>query len=158
MVLTLAGDCSMRLNPVFLVGPEPEKPPARDVSRRAFLTGIFGGAALGGGITLAVLRPWGTADPAPRTDSESLSWALSIQQADLEELLANYATFLLVFAEERDERLIPGLERLVVSVLERQETLRADAPALARSLATEIETNAAAAALRPYVDVLRRIR
>jgi hypothetical protein len=107
---------------------------------------------------LAVLRPWGTADPAPRTDSESLSWALSIQQADLEELLANYATFLLVFAEERDERLIPGLERLVVSVLERQETLRADAPALARSLATEIETNAAAAALRPYVDVLRRIR
>jgi hypothetical protein len=149
----------MRLDPVFLVAPEPDPPRTPGVSRRTFLAGLLGGTGLGALLGATVLRdPVEPATAGLRNDSESLSWALRLQDGALEELLANHATFLLVFAEERDARLVPGIERLVLAVLERDASIRDVAPALASSLATEIESHPVAASLRPYVNQLRRIR
>jgi hypothetical protein len=148
----------MRLDPVFLVAPEPDPPRTPGDSRRTFLAGLLGGTGLGALLGATVLGDPVEPAAGPRNDSESLSWALRLQDGALDELLANHATFLLVFAEERDARLVPGIERLVLAVLERDATIRDVATALASSLATEIESHPVAASLRPYVNQLRRIR
>jgi hypothetical protein len=150
----------MKLEPVYLLGPEPKPTTAeKSVSRRQ----LFGWCAASVGLGLSV--GWGVgarSDAAtapveePATESASLRWALEIQGASDEALYAKAMLFLHVIGSTRDERLLPGLERLVGLVLAHEDSATRQ---FCSFLADLIDDWDAASALRSSLpDLRRRVR
>ncbi|MGE3878498.1 MAG: hypothetical protein AB7I19_05520 [Planctomycetota bacterium] len=147
----------MNLEPVYLLGPEPKPATDREsVSRRQ----LFAWCAASVGLGLSV--GWGiggrsdaaaTDTPESAKESEALAWALGIQRASDEDLYANALLFLHVIGSTRDERLLPGLERLVGLVLVRDDSATRQFCAF---LADLIDDWHAASNLRPSLADLRR--
>lgn len=148
----------MKLEPVYLVAPQAPKPAS--ATRRAFLaavgSGFVAGVAMGFGLG-ALCTPAEPTSPAP-PESEAVAWALRVQEGPLATLLGHRQSFLIVFGEERDPRLVPGVERLVVAVLEDEPAVAEYRRSLATALASEIAASPIADSLHTYLPRLRRIR
>jgi hypothetical protein len=121
----------MKLDPVYLVAPEPQRD-AKRFSRRACLglaaLGFGFGALLGSGLRRALA----TGGTATTIDAE-LQWALALQRGPLERLVRDRVTFLAIVDEHAAEldRFEAGLSRLVEAVL------RGEVDATSRRLAAE---------------------
>jgi hypothetical protein len=148
----------MRLDPVFLVAPEPEGPAPSTVSRRMFVGALASSFGLGALLGYTATGREGEASPPPREPSTELRWALQLQEGPLEELVAGHRSFLIVFADTEDPRLLAGIERLALAVLEADPSVRDPRPDLASALASEIASRPVARPLAHHVDALRRIR
>lgn len=150
----------MKLEPVYLLGPEPRPATAgKTVSRRQ----LFGWCGVSVGLGLSVGWAVGARSDAATApvgesaaESASLRWALEIQGASDEALYAKAMLFLHVIGSTRDERLIPGLERLVGLVLVHEDSAT---PQFCSFLADLIDDWEAASPLRSsLVDLRRRAR
>jgi hypothetical protein len=142
---------------VYLVAPEPPEPPR--VSRRSFLRAAGAGLVVGvaAGYGLGALSADGAPEPtAPH--SEAVAWGLRVQAGPLATFLDHRQSFLIVFGEERDPRLVPGVERLVMAVLEDDPAVSGHRQSLATALASEIAASPVATSLHTYLPRLRRIR
>lgn len=107
----------MRLEPVYLLAPEPEAAPRSSVTRRSLFSAIIGSFAVGalaGGFGARWLVD---GHPGERID-ESLSWALRLQEQSIEELLGAADAFLVRYVTFTDSRLEVGIRRLSVAVTE----------------------------------------
>ena len=98
----------MKLEPVYLLAPEPKKT-VSGVSRRAVLLSGALGMAIGFGISRAVDSP-----PPVRSAEEAaiLEWALEVQSGDDRRLADECMSFLSIAASHRDPRLQVGITRL----------------------------------------------
>lgn len=153
----------MRLDPTFLVAPEPEpaEPAPRLVSRRMFAIGVLASAGLGAasGFVLSRRSPPPAPQPPVRGPSpQLLDWALRVQDGPLPQLADNHGPFLMVFADADDPRLLVGVQRLATAVIEDDPAVHESRLTLARSLTIEIEARAVARPLLRFVPALRRIR
>ncbi|MBI5851357.1 MAG: hypothetical protein HZB39_10090 [Planctomycetes bacterium] len=117
----------MHLEPVYLVAPQPDAVRPAGIRRRAvavwvaagFVAGLTGGA---GSTWLALGRDPDIAD-------DTMRWALTVQEGDLEALVAAHEPFLLTFVESGDRALLFGVRRLAKAVLAGEPSvggLRAD--------------------------------
>lgn len=129
----------MKLEPVYLLAPLPEKP--KGVSRRALL--LFGAASAAAGFAVG----WSTFHKAHAPDNERLTWALSLVDAPIERLLAEADALLLVAAVTGDSRLESTLLRMAGSarslapaeeeeLLDKLRTVSGEYPRLAHALET----------------------
>jgi hypothetical protein len=154
----------MRLEPVYLLAPEPRPTPRPPIGRRTLLLATMGSLGLGivVGWTGAALMPAGRRESD--TD-ESLRWALSLQEQSIENLLASVDAFLARVVTYDDPRLVVGVRRLTAVVLDESiepnvpfasEGIRRD---LALKLAAVIEgTSRASAELTQLLPALRAVR
>ncbi|MCC6782582.1 MAG: hypothetical protein IT457_07040 [Planctomycetes bacterium] len=101
----------MKLEPVYLVQPDPAPPP-RAVSRRALIVGAVVAAA-GGAIFGVALRRNSSAGPTPAPGAMPplVEWAAELQAGDPEQLLSRCSEFLAIVAAHPTHlsRLEPGL-------------------------------------------------
>jgi hypothetical protein len=114
----------MRLEPIYLLGPDPkpEPNPPRTHTRRAVLAGGIVGLLTGTAITVFARGRTDDAQGAARTppvDTE-LAWALEVGEGPIERLLERHQHFLLVVWSRGTEspRLWHGAERMILAVLE----------------------------------------
>lgn len=113
----------MRLDPVFLVAPEPEPPRPRFSRRQLFAAaaGAFGvGWAFGLGLRHALDASATAPADIPPEDAPWIAWAEELQVGPSTELLRNRSQFLVVFTLGRHaaERLAPGVQLLASSLLQ----------------------------------------
>lgn len=137
----------MRLEPVYLVAPEPE-PKHRLISRRLFLFGLSGSAAVGFGIGWAASRGGGPPAPIPAAAKsgavsadadERQRWALQLQEGPVEDLVENYQAFLWIAGTPVDARMEIGVRRLCEAILEGSVTDEQVRQDLASSLILTIQ-------------------
>lgn len=149
----------MKLEPVYLLAPEPEEPQRRRFRRRTLLFGTFGALALGaaGGWSLRKVLAPSSSGAGDATDPV-LQWALRLQDGDEEALVANAENFVLAVLSSSDRRLLTGLERLADLVLDETRLPAAKRREIARRLVAVIEQDPDARALAPRLDALRAIR
>lgn len=149
----------MKIEPVYLVAPEPAPPRPPVFSRRALLAAIGVAAASGGAIGWFATR--GTGDVAQRrggTPTPRLQWALDLQSGPLDELVRHQVAFLWIVESDRDARLTTGLRRLARAILEDHPAIGAERADLAREIADCITGLNAGSDLGPLVEPLRRVR
>lgn len=129
----------MKLDPVYLVAPEPQRD-AKRFSRRACLglaaLGFGFGAMVGSGLRRA-LASGGT---ATAIDAE-LQWAIELQRGPLERLVRDRGMFLALAGERRSQEsdLLVGVQRLARHALDESVDRTARAP-LARDLVAYLES------------------
>ena len=154
----------MRLEPVYLLAPEPRPNPRPPIGRRTLLLAAVGSLGLGiaVGWTGAALMAAGRKQSD--TD-ESLRWALNLQEQSIEILLVSADAFLARVVTYDDPRLEVGVRRLTAAVLD--ESSQADAllgkvsirRELAMKLAAVIDGTALASAeLTRLLPALRAVR
>jgi hypothetical protein len=156
---------SMKLDPVYLLAPDPAPARPPESSRRRFATGVavglLSGLAAGSGLArLLAPRPAGADETdEPTGDDARLRWALDLQQGPLEDLVAGNTDFLLAFTEHPDvrDRLEPGIYRLVIAVLEDDDAVADRRALLAAKLAQSIDSLPPDARLRTHLPFLRRL-
>lgn len=157
---------------VYLVGggSGSDRPPQRFSRRRLLATTAFAfglGASAGVGFGLWRATPTAAAQPESLPPNAQpiaqpnarLQWALDLQAADdPTELIRQQRAFRIVLADELDPRLVSGLERLVLAVLDGDPRLELPAAAVARSLVADISSYELASSLRHHLPALRRVR
>lgn len=156
----------MRLEPVYLIAPEPE-PKQRLISRRLFVFGLSGSAAAGFGIGWASSRgrESPTPDPAaaspaavPASADDRQRWALLLQEGPVEDLVENYQAFLWIAGTPVDARMEIGVRRLCEAILEGSVTDVQVQQDLASSLTLTIERLHAQHPLARYARRLRAFK
>lgn len=154
----------MKIEPVYLVAPEPERRPPRPPSRRTFLLGAICGIGVGAGAAVVAFRSIGEAPPREAqppavVEDPRIQWALEARQGPLEDLVRANTDYLIAFAERPDLRaeLTEGLERLIVAVLEDDALVAGQRRILATKLAQTIDGVAADSPLRRWLRPLRRV-
>lgn len=154
----------MRLEPVYLLAPEPRPNPRPPIGRRTLLLAAVGGLGLGiaVGWTGAALVPAGRRD---LDTDESLRWALSLQEQSIENLLASADAFLARVVTYDDPRFEVGVQRLTAVVLD--ESIEPDAlfgsEGIRRELAMKLSavidgTSLASSELTQLLPALRAVR
>ena len=148
----------MKLDPVFLVAPEPERRASAVCTRRALALWSLAaaGLGLGAGAYLARWRPARAAHEPPL--DASLAWALDLQSGPLDGLLAAADAFLARAVTFADPRLEPGLRRLGEAVLEDHPLCGPDRLPLARKLAAVLSALPCSEELRTLGERLERLR
>ncbi|MGE3966432.1 MAG: hypothetical protein AB7I09_20215 [Planctomycetota bacterium] len=102
----------MKLEPVYLLAPEPPKQAAVFSRRALLLSGVVGGA-LGMALGFGVARGAGEAVPERSAEeTDILEWAVEVQSSGDRRLAEECMSFLSVAASHRDPRLHAGMERL----------------------------------------------
>jgi hypothetical protein len=156
----------MKLDPIYIVAPDPLPVRPPPVSRRRFVTGwalgLISGLAAGTGVAMLRRHPHagsGEETTGPGDEDARLRWAFDLQQGPIDELVADNTDFLLVFTERISvrDRLEPGIYRLVVAVLEDDPAVSRQRPLLAAKLAQSIEALPPDARLRSHLPFLRRL-
>lgn len=149
----------MRLEPVFLVAPEPERPSDPLIPRRRFIAAVTGAGLLG--LATGALWSW-RPDHEPEGDGaatdDRLAWALDLQAGPLVELIRHRLAFIWVVESRPDARLVEGLRRLSVAVLEDDPALRGDRLDFAAELARTIAGFEHARSLDRLLGPLQRLR
>src|SRR5690606_25348362 len=89
---------------------------------------------------------------------DRLAWALDLQAGPLDELIRHRLAFIWVVESRPDARLVEGLRRLAVAVLEDDPALRGDRLEFAPELARTIAGFEHARSLDPLLGPLQRLR
>ena len=152
---------AVKLEPVYLLAPQPDQPGPRGLSRRAVMGFAIGSFAFGFGVG-AALRLLGRREPSDESSpsDRELAWARDLARGPIETLLAESAPYLQVAgAHGRSETILrDGLLRLADAAC--GETLPAmQRRDLARGLIVTLSAlgDAARPELAARIPALRRI-
>jgi hypothetical protein len=146
----------VKLEPVYLVQPDPAPAPApRVVSRRSLVIGALS-AALGGATLGALARRVVRPAAAARHQDPRVQWALDLQRGGLTELVERHLDFLAIVSAfpTNATEFEPGLYRLI-EVVEAGGSRGVAAGALASSIRSALDTMDPRA--EPVVELRRRL-
>lgn len=149
----------MRLDPVFLVSPEPEKEPVRGFSRRAFYAAVMTALCLGAaaGRTLGVFLRSSNPETSVEEDA-TLRWALEAQRGDLATLVQGHEAFLMTFVVNGDARLQTGVRRIAEAVIADDPCVRAQRARVAERVLGVLRSSPGAEALHSLIGPLETCR
>lgn len=146
----------MKLEPVYLLTPEPKEAP---VSRRGFIAAIAGcslASFLAGFMVGDRDSGERAVEPSSATDDgELIEWALAVQTGTEAALIDAAGRFLMIAGHVADLRLQPGLERLAVLVREPDRMPSAERVDFARVLVMLGRMAPYAAGMRDHLSALR---
>ncbi|MBI5851904.1 MAG: hypothetical protein HZB39_12890 [Planctomycetes bacterium] len=148
----------MKLDPVYLLAPEPQRKPAATCSRRTLAAWTIASAVLGWASGTFSARVWFDREPAPSAADASLAWALELQSGPLSALLASSDGFLARVVTYEDPRLHRGLHRLCDAVLSDEFGRDDERATLARKLAIVLRAIRCGDELTALAEKLERVR
>lgn len=148
----------MKLEPVYLLAPEPPRAP---ISRRSLVAAVAGFATAGFVAGFAVGRRRSGDLPEsvsiPTGDGELLDWAIAVQAGPEDALIDAAGRFLMTAGHVADARLKPGLERLAELVCRTDRMPSEQRGDLARVLVVLGATAPYATGMRDHLPDLRAL-